>query len=110
MPRHQLASVLLLIVTHIIEVALFAIGMLLIIALDLGFIEGLAAPNFTDLMYFSLSVYSSLGFGDLLPTGNLRIYSGVEAIVGLLLIAWSATVLFGEVVLPKTRVGTSTSS
>lgn len=99
-PRHQMASILLLIGAHIGEVVLFAMAIAGIVALGDGGLRGVAAPGFLDHLYFSFSVYSSLGFGDLVPTGDLRIVAGVEVIVGLLLIAWSATVVFSEVFLP----------
>jgi hypothetical protein len=42
-------------------------------------------------MYFSVETYSSLGFGDLVPIGPVRMLAGVEALNGLLLIGWSAS-------------------
>lgn len=46
---------------------------------------------FLDKLYYSAVVYTSLGFGDLVPTGALRIVSTTETLLGLLLIAWSAS-------------------
>lgn len=42
-------------------------------------------------VYFSVTCYSSLGFGDLAPGGAVRMLSGIEAVNGLLLIGWSVT-------------------
>lgn len=42
-------------------------------------------------VYFSVTCYSSLGFGDLTPGGAIRMLSGIEAVNGLLLIGWSVT-------------------
>lgn len=44
-----------------------------------------------DMIYFSVTTYSSLGFGDVYPTGPIRLIVGVEAINGLILIGWSVT-------------------
>jgi len=95
--RRQLASVVILVAAHCVEVTLFALGMLVVLHTAEAGVAGMDATDFETLLYFSFSVYSSLGFGDLVPTGALRIYCGVQVIVGLLLIAWSATALFGEV-------------
>lgn len=47
--------------------------------------------DFVSLLYFSAVSYSSLGFGDIIPKGHLRILAGVEAVNGLMLIGWSVT-------------------
>ena len=51
-------------------------------------------PAFRDCMYFSAETYSSLGYGDILPKGPLRLLAGVEALNGLLLIGWSASYIY----------------
>ncbi|MEO5607197.1 MAG: ion channel, partial [Polaromonas sp.] len=43
---------------------------------------------------FSAETYSSLGFGDLIPTGPIRMLAGIEALNGLLLIGWSASFVY----------------
>ena len=43
---------------------------------------------------FSGVSYTSLGLGDIFPTDHLRLLTGVEALTGLLLIAWSGAYLF----------------
>ena len=47
-----------------------------------------------DFIYFSATTYSSLGYGDIIPTGELRILAMFEVINGLVLIAWSASSAF----------------
>lgn len=42
-------------------------------------------------LYFSVETYTSLGFGDILPAGPLRLVAGMETLNGLLLIGWSAS-------------------
>lgn len=40
---------------------------------------------------FSAETHTSLGFGDVRPDGHLRLLVGLEALDGLLPIAWSAS-------------------
>ena len=40
-------------------------------------------------VYFSAATYSTLGFGDIVPTGALRLVSVVEGVNDLMLIGWS---------------------
>ncbi len=47
--------------------------------------------DFSEYVYFSAVSYTSLGLGDIYPTGGLRLITGAEALVGLLMIAWSAS-------------------
>ena len=44
-----------------------------------------------DYVYFSAACYTSLGLGDMYPSGMLRMLTGAEALVGLLMIAWSGS-------------------
>lgn len=82
---------------HIVEVITFAAGLWLAATrLQLGMIEGAVGEGFHDYVYFSLVNYTSLGIGDIYPTGDLRVLAGVEALVGLMMITWSATFTFLE--------------
>ena len=86
-----LSIVSLLFVTHLFQIGLFAGGFWIAGAwFGIGDFEGsdMAHP------YFSAVMYTSLGIGDIVPTGHLRFLAGVEALNGLLLIAWSASFLF----------------
>ncbi len=58
---------------------------------DFPTLSGENQHDFLTYIYFSASTYSSLGFGDVYPTGALRMISGVEVLNGLLLIGWSVT-------------------
>lgn len=82
---------------HLIEVWLFAIGFKLLLAAGtMGDIIGATDRSFTDCLYFSISSYTSLGIGDIAPTGWIRFLSGMEALTGLVLIAWTASFMFLE--------------
>jgi hypothetical protein len=82
---------------HVVEVVLFAVGLYLPAAsLRLGTIQGIVDGGFGDYLYLSIVSYTSLGVGDVYPTGPLRLVIGVEALIGLLMITWSATFTFLE--------------
>lgn len=57
----------------------------------MGSLMGQDVFTFYDYFYYSLTVYTSLGFGDIYPTGGLRILSGLETMNGLMMITWSAS-------------------
>lgn len=92
---------------HLLEVIIFAAGFYFSIhntslgSLLGGDIQGhglfgTPSTEFIDCVYFSLTCYTSLGFGDLAPTGWLRFIAGMEALTGLLLIAWTASFMYLE--------------
>ncbi len=75
---------------HTVEVWLYAVAYYVFTnLLGLGHFNT-DDPGFAEFVYFSAVVYTSLGFGDLLPIGNLRLIAGVEALVGLVMIGWSS--------------------
>lgn len=65
----------------------------------IGSFGGQFTDRFASYLYFSAEAYSSLGLGDIYPTGPLRMITGIEALNGLLLIAWTAS--FTYVVMEK---------
>jgi hypothetical protein len=77
---------------HTLEVWLYGLAYWALTAVSaLGTISGSGSPGVEDLVYFSAITYTSLGFGDLVPTGHLRLIAGVEGLNGLILIGWSAS-------------------
>lgn len=90
-PRHELVYVILAVfMIHALEIGLFALAYHALTAAGLGRIHGAIDGSFFDSLYFSLVSYTSLGFGDVYPVGALRLLCGVEALIGLLMIGWSA--------------------
>jgi hypothetical protein len=59
--------------------------------LRLGVIAGDLQGGILDVLYFSITTYTTLGFGDLYPRGSLRLIAGIESLNGLVLIGWSAS-------------------
>lgn len=77
---------------HAAEMAMYGAAIYaLVTELGAGSLAGSAGFSFANCLYFSAETYTSLGFGDLTPTGPLRLLAGVEALNGLLLIGWSAS-------------------
>ncbi|MEM1080896.1 MAG: ion channel [Pseudomonadota bacterium] len=87
-----LAVMFLLIVAHVVEIWLFAVTYWLMIELgSLGQIQGYEAYVFFDYVYFSATTYTTVGWGDLSSIGPVRFLAGTQALVGFMLITWSAS-------------------
>lgn len=92
-----LLSVLVALVAHTVEIWIFALGYYVLIHSNhFGELLGDLDHNLYDYVYYSFVTYTSLGFGDVLPTEQLRFLTGLEAPTGLLLIAWTASFLYME--------------
>ena len=86
-------AVVLALVAHVIEVVAFGIGWLVLIRA--GAVElSIPSPTLAEAIYFSGSVYTSLGFGDIVPVSSGRFLVVLEAVTGLVLIAWTASFTF----------------
>ena len=86
-------AVVLALVAHVIEVVVFGMGWLVLIRA--GVVElSIPSPTLAEIIYFSGSVYTSLGFGDIVPVRSGRFLVVLEAVTGLVLIAWTASFTF----------------
>ena len=84
-------------VAHTLEIWLFAIGYYLMIKSGkFGTLTGDFDLSLLDCAYYSFVTYTSLGLGDIVPEGDIRFLTGLEALTGLVLITWSASFLFIE--------------
>lgn len=95
-PR-MIGVVLGLITLHMIEIVVF--GLVLWAVLQIpgsGGIAGVSDAGLFEACYLSAATYSTVGFGDLAPTGAIRWFSGTEALVGLMMVAWSASFAYLE--------------
>jgi hypothetical protein len=78
---------------HAAEILLYAAAIYVLVRyLHVGGLTG--RLSFDTCIYFSAETYTSLGYGDLIPVGELRLLAGVEALNGLLLIGWSASYMY----------------
>lgn len=79
---------------HFIEIVLYGLASYsLVQKFHLGSLVG-ADATLENFLYFSAETYTSLGFGDIVPAGPLRMLAGVETLNGLLLIGWSSSYVF----------------
>ena len=84
-------------VAHTLEVWMFGIVYFAMVhAQGFGTIKGVENLQLMDCVYFSFITYTFLGYGDLIPEGGLRFLAGLEALTGLVFIAWTASFLFYE--------------
>lgn len=93
-PRTQiLVTIFSTFFAHTTAVWLFGVSFYLLDKVfHFGTLKGADAESgFLSYMYFSGVTYSSLGLGDIYPTGGLQLLIGVEAILGLILIGWTVT-------------------
>ncbi len=82
---------------HAVEIWVFAIAYYYMHRADgWGELSGNFDGSFLDCGYFSFTVYSTLGFGDIEPSGHLRYLTGIESVTGLVLVTWTASFLFLE--------------
>ena len=79
---------------HVVEIWVFAFGYHAAVEwLHLGQLTPQPEHLF-DYAYYSAMVYTTVGFGDIVPTAELRMLTSAEAITGLALITWSASYTF----------------
>jgi Ion channel len=89
-------SLLLGVVTaHVAEIALYALAYIFGAgSLHLGALKGDLTVTGLDYFYFAAETYSTLGYGDVVPTAQLRLIASIEPLNGLMLLAWSGSFLF----------------
>ena len=82
---------------HIMEIWLFAFAYYFMIRSGyFGTLKGAFDNSLMDCSYFSFTTYTSIGFGDIEPMGDIRFLAGLEALTGLVLIAWTSSFMFLE--------------
>lgn len=82
-------------IAHTVEIYVYAFGYLLLGVLHYEpVLTGVFDGDFEDYLYFSAVSYSTLGFGDIAPVGPARLLAGTEALNGLVLITWTASVTY----------------
>ena len=82
-----LRVVCLLLMLHFIEAGIWA-----------GFyrISGVI-PEFETALYFSITSYTTLGYGDVLLTPPWRLLGPIEAAVGILMFGWSTAIIVATI-------------
>jgi len=85
------------IVTHVVSIILFGLviyGLAKANPTRFGHLESGGEQTVNDFIYFSFTTYTTVGYGDYIPVGPIRLISQIEALVGLVLIACSASYIF----------------
>jgi len=101
-PKHHhrqriILLILCLLLLHSLEIWVFGFGYFWLQHLqDYGAFVGADHLSLLDSVYFSATVFTTLGFGDIVPVGPVRFVTGVEAVAGLTFITWSASFTFLE--------------
>jgi len=82
-----------LIGSHLVQIVLFAFYYYMSYQADSNqnLFGGNLSGSFLDFFYYSINCYTTLGTGDIFANGSMRIATGLEALIGLVLIAWTAT-------------------
>ncbi|MCA9103968.1 MAG: two pore domain potassium channel family protein [Planctomycetales bacterium] len=88
-------GIVLVLMLHVVEVTMFAGGWW-VLMLTTDQVLSIPDPHFEDVLYFSFITYTSVGYGDITPVGLGRMLAGTEALIGLVLIAWTASFTFYE--------------
>lgn len=88
-PRSHMMAVMvtiavILMVAHTVEVLVWALAYALV-----G-----AAPEGSELLYFTFVNYTTLGYGDVTPVQGWRLTGPMTAMNGILMFGWSTAVLF----------------
>jgi hypothetical protein len=95
--RRVLVLILVILLTHVSEIWLFGFAYDLLVGFGhFGTLYGTEITGLPDFVYYSAMVYTTVGFGDILPSGSIRFMTGTEALVGLVMITWSASFTFLE--------------
>jgi hypothetical protein len=82
--------------SHLAQIAIFAAAYAFLQAIALGKLHGALRGTAMGFLYFSAETYTSLGFGDVYPVGEMRLIAGIEALTGLLMISWTASFTYLE--------------
>ncbi len=102
MPHHQqrrqiVILIVCLLLLHIVEIWIFGGAYYLLLTYGAaGELVGATQMGILDCVYYSASVFTTLGFGDIVPIGPIRFMTGTEALSGLTLITWSVSFTFLE--------------
>ena len=92
--RRLLVTMIGLLSAHIVEIWIYAGAYVFLSTYtDIGSIIMTLAGGSSvfDMVYYSAMVYTTVGFGDMVPSGGLRLITATEALIGLSLITWSAS-------------------
>jgi voltage-gated potassium channel len=76
-----------IVLLHLIQVGLWAVV----------FWRARELPTLETAVYFSLTTYTTIGFGDVVLGPGWRVLAGIEGLTGLVLVGWSTAFVFAVV-------------
>lgn len=76
-----------LLILHLIEMAVWAAA----------FTAASVLPNFETSLYFSMTSYTTVGYGDVLPAASWRLLGPIEAAIGVLMLGLSTAIIVAAV-------------
>jgi voltage-gated potassium channel len=77
----------LIVLLHLLQVGLWAVV----------FWRARELPTLETAVYFSITTYTTVGFGDVVLGPGWRVLAGIEGLTGLLLVGWSTAFVFAVV-------------
>lgn len=90
---------------HIAEIALFGTAFFASVRiLHLGSFVDTRSMELMDYFYYAAETYSSLGYGDIYPLGNMRLLASITPVIGILLLGWSGAFLFSLVQIDRAKL------
>jgi hypothetical protein len=91
---YGIGAVLLL---HVIQIWIFGALLWMLLRWEAtGALAGEETLGFFDHIYFSAICFTTVGFGEIWPTGAVRFFAATEALAGFVLITWSASFTYLE--------------
>lgn len=96
-PRRSrtLVVVAAMMIAHVLQISLYALAYWASNrTFDLAGLTGATEGNISDYFYFSITTFTTLGVGDVVMEGPMRMLAGIQSLNGLVLIAWSASFTF----------------
>lgn len=94
-PASIVLALFLAVIAHLLEILIFALAWQIMFSMNLVTFN-IDSPTFLDLIYFSGTTYTTIGYGDIMLVSNGRIMAVIEGVMGLVLIAWTASFTYYE--------------
>ena len=76
-----------LLVLHLVEMGVWAAA----------YAAGGVLPDFETALYYSMTSYTTVGYGDVIPPVSRRLLGPIEAAVGILMLGWSTSIIVAAV-------------
>ena len=93
--KQMLLAILGVLGLHMAQIWIFGVAWWALLHFpDAGAISGATHVQWHGALFLSALAFTSLGFDAWVPVGAIRILAGVEALTGLVLVAWSASFAF----------------